>query len=160
MVTAKVINPVFTLDVLGAFCRDGKILLVRTECPGIEWQFPGGYVERGESLRAALMREFTEEFAVEPVILCVVGTCVREFISDISLVFGVEIPADRILIDRREIQEAEFLLLEEFPAQASVRTKRIAEDVLFKSRPHVVVFPSSTDPGIELDSAPFVDLGH
>ena len=142
---------VFTLGVLGACCRGNSVLLVRTEYGSTKWQIPGGYVERAEPLQSALVREFMEELGVRPAILGVVGTYIREFINDISIVFLVDIPVDEIVIDGVEVQEAKFFSLADFPSQASIRTRKIAEDVLFGSHVRVVVFPSSTHPGVELN---------
>ena len=47
--------------------RDGKLLITRrfdnVHLPGL-WEFPGGKVEAGESLQAALEREIDEEIGV------------------------------------------------------------------------------------------------
>ncbi|HEX7621876.1 MAG TPA: A/G-specific adenine glycosylase [Anaerolineales bacterium] len=48
--------------------RDGKILLAKRPSKGLlggMWEFPGGKVEKGESLRACLAREIREELGVE-----------------------------------------------------------------------------------------------
>ena len=62
---------VFYLDpkvAVGAICRkDGKIVLLRRAIePAFgKWVFPGGYVDRGESLEDAALREAREEIGVE-----------------------------------------------------------------------------------------------
>ena len=62
---------VFYLDpkvAVGAICRkDGKIVLLRRAIdPAFgKWVFPGGYVDRGESLEDAARREAKEEIGVE-----------------------------------------------------------------------------------------------
>ncbi len=51
----------------GLVALEGKLLLVRraTE-PGLGlWSLPGGYVDRGEVVEEALVREFREETALE-----------------------------------------------------------------------------------------------
>ena len=48
--------------------RDGKILLAKRPSKGLlggMWEFPGGKVERGESLEACLTREIREELGAE-----------------------------------------------------------------------------------------------
>jgi len=62
---------VFFLDpkvVTGAiFCLDGGILLIQRaiEPSYGKWVFPGGYVDRGESLEAAALREVKEECGLD-----------------------------------------------------------------------------------------------
>ncbi len=54
--------------VAAVMMRDGKILLGQRKRKGrhpLKWEFPGGKVEPGEDLRAALARELREELDVE-----------------------------------------------------------------------------------------------
>jgi 8-oxo-dGTP diphosphatase len=57
------------LDVVAAVIRDagGRVLLARRpdhKHQGGRWEFPGGKVEAGESLDAALARELEEELGL------------------------------------------------------------------------------------------------
>jgi 8-oxo-dGTP diphosphatase len=63
------------LAVSGAIFRDGKVLLVRrSRSPGKGfYSFPGGRVEFGESLHAALHREVDEETGLRVEILGLAG---------------------------------------------------------------------------------------
>jgi mutator protein MutT len=57
--------------VAAVIIRDGKILIGQRKPGGrhpLKWEFPGGKVEPGEDLRAALARELREELNVEAVI--------------------------------------------------------------------------------------------
>ena len=57
--------------VAAVLMRDGKILIGQRKRTGrhpLKWEFPGGKVEPGEDLRAALARELREELNVEAVI--------------------------------------------------------------------------------------------
>jgi 8-oxo-dGTP diphosphatase len=57
--------------VAAVICRDGKILITRrpdtVHLPGL-WEFPGGKVEQGETLKAALMREIREEVGLDVIV--------------------------------------------------------------------------------------------
>lgn len=50
-----------------AIIRDGRVLAARRAAPDHlagRWEFPGGKVEQGESVEAALVREIAEELGV------------------------------------------------------------------------------------------------
>lgn len=55
------------LGVGGVVIRDGRVLLVRRAKPPLlgQWSIPGGAVEPGETLAAAVRRELKEETALE-----------------------------------------------------------------------------------------------
>ena len=57
------------LRVAAAVVRDGERLLMTQRPPGgplgLQWEFPGGKLEPGESPEAALVREVREELGVE-----------------------------------------------------------------------------------------------
>jgi 8-oxo-dGTP diphosphatase len=57
--------------VAAVLCRSGKILLAR-RAPGKQmgglWEFPGGKVEEGETLAAALAREMKEELGLAVIV--------------------------------------------------------------------------------------------
>ena len=57
--------------VAAVICRDGKILITKrvdtAHLAGL-WEFPGGKVEPGETLKAALMREIREEIGMNVIV--------------------------------------------------------------------------------------------
>jgi len=57
--------------VAGVLAREGTVLICQRKRGGrhpLKWEFPGGKVEPGEELRAALIRELREELSVDAVI--------------------------------------------------------------------------------------------
>jgi len=52
----------------GIIEKDGKILIARRKsgkCVGANWEFPGGKLEKGETLEECLKRELKEELDIE-----------------------------------------------------------------------------------------------
>lgn len=62
-------NPIAPLQVVAAVIeRDGRILICQRSRNGrhpLQWEFPGGKVEPGETVQEALARELREELAIE-----------------------------------------------------------------------------------------------
>jgi len=57
-----------TLVAAGIIIIEDRILICQrrhTDAYGLQWEFPGGKVQEGESLEAALRRELEEELAIE-----------------------------------------------------------------------------------------------
>lgn len=53
------------LSVYGVYIVENKVLLIQ-DPRSLRWELPGGGVEKDETVRQALTREFTEESGVEP----------------------------------------------------------------------------------------------
>lgn len=55
--------------VTAGILKDGDRILIcqrrRSDAYGLQWEFPGGKVREGESLKASLARELAEELAIE-----------------------------------------------------------------------------------------------
>lgn len=66
------INPVPTVDIIIEL--SGGVVLVRRKKPPLGWALPGGFVDYGESLEAAAVREAREETSLDV-------TLIRQFHS-------------------------------------------------------------------------------
>jgi ADP-ribose pyrophosphatase YjhB (NUDIX family) len=141
------IKPLFTLGVVGVLYRENQVLLVRTEYNGKKWQFPGGYVEKGESIEYALRREINEELGVEAKLLNVVGTYIHELARNINIALRIDLPIQKIKIDGQEVLEARLFNENDLPFEASVRTRRILQDAVNGQQSKVVIFHNNMDKG-------------
>jgi len=57
-------TPLVTVDII-IEVEDGRIVLIERKNPPHGWAIPGGFVDYGESLEAAAMREAREETALD-----------------------------------------------------------------------------------------------
>ena len=60
-------NPLVTVDIIIEI--DDKIILIRRQNPPYGWALPGGFVNYGESLESAAVREAKEETSLEVVLV-------------------------------------------------------------------------------------------
>ena len=77
------------LRACGIAVHNGKVLLQRKTHEAI-WALPGGKLHDGEQAAAALVREFTEELGVEPVIVRTVWIVENTFVHGGTLNHQVE----------------------------------------------------------------------
>lgn len=61
-------NPVPTVDIIIEL-EEGGIVLIKRKNPPIGWAIPGGFVDYGESLEAAAIREAKEETSLDVILL-------------------------------------------------------------------------------------------
>ncbi len=71
-VVEKYRNPFPTVDIIIEMGED-KILLIKRKNPPYGWALPGGFVDYGESLEAAAIREAEEETSLKVELECQLG---------------------------------------------------------------------------------------
>ncbi|MGI8712349.1 MAG: NUDIX hydrolase [Solirubrobacteraceae bacterium] len=106
---------------LGVKCvlreRD-RILLVRHTYGSRAWDLPGGGVKRGEPPRSAARREMQEELGVDPPHWIELGTARgrHDHRHDTIHLFGAEVTAETLTINRAEIEVAGWFPRDQLPA--------------------------------------------
>lgn len=125
-----VVNPKFNVGAVGLFLTPDQRLLVLKHVyrHTYAWGLPGGYLQRGETAAAGLLRELREETALIAVIdhvLCVddVDAWQRE------VVFVGRIDPAQTLHLNHEIFEAAFVALNQLPADMLPRHARLVARV-------------------------------
>jgi 8-oxo-dGTP diphosphatase len=91
----------------------GAVLLVRTHWRSDTWEMPGGQVEIGEPLDAAIVREFQEETGIRIRPVGVTGVYYNATKHVLCVVFRAEYVSGDIQIQPEEILEARFIELTE-----------------------------------------------
>lgn len=116
---------------------DDRILLIRhTYRPG--WHFPGGGVERNETVESALARELDEEAAVEvtgPPALFGIYANFKAFPSDHVSLFVIRSFVRRAFTPTREIAAAEFFARDALPEGTIGPVHRRLAEVLYGAPP-------------------------
>ncbi|RSD27523.1 NUDIX hydrolase [Mesobacillus subterraneus] len=99
--------------------NDGRWLVVKKRYGGLKgsWSLPAGFVDEGETVDEAVIREVREETGVECTVKGLIGVrtgVIRESISDNMLVFLLEpLPAQQITTQENELYEARYMSPEE-----------------------------------------------
>ena len=107
---------VITVGVGGVVIASSRTLLVRTNYGEhlSKWTIPGGFVEPGESLENAIVREITEETSIctRPVRLVGIRSGVRQMSGGMEttlyIVFECEYLSGEPTADNHEVSRAEF----------------------------------------------------
>ncbi len=106
----------FSLGVGGLLWHDGKVLLVqRGHNPGKGmWTIPGGYVDQGESIGTAIIREIQEETGIIARPLSVIALRDRPAEKhDTYVIFLMEFMGGNLQAQPEEVSDLGFFTLEE-----------------------------------------------
>ena len=97
--------------------QDGRVLLIRSPIRG--WEFPGGMVEPGESIPAALLREIREESGIIARIAGFAGFCKNVGLDIVNFDFLCEYAGGELALSEESIDagwfsvgEAETMILD------------------------------------------------
>lgn len=91
----------------------GEWLVVKKSYGGLKgkWSFPAGFVDEGETVEEAVVREVFEETGIHAKIKGVIGVrsgVLKKDISDNLIIFLLKAESDKIILDEKEIDEAQF----------------------------------------------------
>ena len=111
--------------------RDGKILLNRRDIdPGRgKWSFPSGYVDVGETVEEAAIRETSEETGLDIRLDRLVGVYSERDLSVVLVVFAARV-AGGILNVGEETQDVRFVDPDNLPDLAFPHDQQILRDAL------------------------------
>ena len=103
----------FDVGVAAAVVRDNHVLLVQ-EARGTykgRWGLPKGYVDPGESIENAVLRELKEETGLDGVVEGFIGFRSTKTSENVGLFlcYSVSVQSETLLIQEEEIQQARFV---------------------------------------------------
>lgn len=89
-------------------------LVVKKKYGGLKgkWSFPAGFVEQGETINEAVVREIKEETGIVAKVEGVIGIrsgVIKEIISDNMIIFTLHAETDAITAQKNELEEAVFI---------------------------------------------------
>lgn len=113
--------------VVAAVVWDGPLLLMTQRPPGgplgLQWEFPGGKLEPGESPEAALEREIHEELGVRGAAHETLATHAHDYVHGVR----VEITFVRCTLESREFQPSHAVFASRWTLPAEVQVNDVLE---------------------------------
>ncbi|WP_110113753.1 NUDIX hydrolase [Bacillus sp. CGMCC 1.16541] len=95
-----------------------RYLVVKKKYGGLKgkWSFPAGFVNEGETMDEAVIREVYEETGITGEVLGVVGLrsgVIKEEVSDNMVLFLIEAVTEEVVIQEKELSHVTFMSKEE-----------------------------------------------
>jgi 8-oxo-dGTP diphosphatase len=106
------------LGVAGVLKKDDIYLVVKKKYGGLrdKWSFPAGFVDPGETIDQAIIREVLEETGVRCRVRDILGIrtgVIKEKISDNMIIFQLEYQSGNVVTNTEELVEAGWLTKEQ-----------------------------------------------
>jgi 8-oxo-dGTP diphosphatase len=106
------------LCVAGLLKKEHLYLVVKKKYGGLKgkWSFPAGFVDPGETIDQAIIREVTEETGIScqvKDILAIRSGVIQEKISDNLIIFELGYLSGEIVVDPKELEDVKWLSKEE-----------------------------------------------
>lgn len=128
--------------------KENKLLLIKNRRRG--WEFPGGYVENGESVKAAAIREVKEEAGIEVQLTKFCGITQDIENSRCTLIFLGKAVNDDKLISGDDAIDADYFTINEALEKLKIKIKK---DILLKCiNKEENIFLIETNPTYTIDS--------
>ncbi len=112
--------------------KENQLLLIKNWKRG--WEFPGGYVENGESVKAAAVREVKEEAGIEIQLIKFCGITQNVKTSRCTLVFLGEPVNNGPLIARDDAVDAGYFSIDEALVKVKLETYKETIIKCFKDK--------------------------
>ncbi len=119
--------------------ENGDWLVVKKKYGGLKgkWSFPAGFVDEGETLDEAILREILEETGIEAEVQGVIGIrsgVIQDKISDNMIIFKLKAYTSIVIVQEDELFDAAFIspkLLKD-DENSSLLLKSFAEEIFGK----------------------------
>lgn len=140
----------YSIGVGGVVLSGERVLLVRSALGrrAGEWSIPGGFVEPGETIDAAVRREILEEAGVNAGVLGIIAVRSRVTVDENSayIVFLLQAGGDETRPDGFEVDEARFVALDAVAAQPRLNVlSKLVLAPLLERRAHMLTFEAHPD---------------
>ncbi len=106
------------LAAAGIVIQDGKWLVVKKRYGGLKglWSIPAGFVNEGETVDQAAVREVLEETGIETKVKDIVGLrtgVINEVVSDNMVVFLLQQTGGELAVQEAELEDVAFMSREQ-----------------------------------------------
>ena len=117
---------------------EGEVLMVKATYGNLNWGFPGGALDPGETVHEALRRECMEELGCEVEILYLSGIYYHGGVNSHALIFRCDLPESARIVLSEEHSEWKYMPLD---ALSTTQKKRVEDCLAFEGEVRSGFFP-------------------